>query len=86
MSIFQSQFIEKVFQKTDSSQHSMLLLLFLFTLELVNFNGDNIFQHSLRVTLSKHGWKQEGCILHTIHINMQNFTVEHNSMMFKSNY
>ena len=86
MSISQSQFTEKGFEKTDNSQHSMVLLLFLFTLERVNLNGDNIFRHSLLVTLSKHGLKQEGCILYTIYINMQNFTVKHNSMMFKSNY
>ena len=37
LSILQSQFIEKVFKKTDNSEQNVVLLLFLFTLDDINF-------------------------------------------------
>ena len=38
-SIPQSQFIEKGFKKTEYVQHSLVLLLFLFTVEIKNLRG-----------------------------------------------
>ena len=38
LSILQSQFIEKCFKKTESFEHSGLLLLFLFTLDMTQFS------------------------------------------------
>ena len=37
-SIPQSQFIEKGFKKTENIQHSLVLLLFLFTVEIKNLS------------------------------------------------
>ena len=36
LSIFQSQFTEKGFNKTDNFEHCVVLLLFLFTLDIIN--------------------------------------------------
>ena len=38
-SILQFQFIEKGFKKTENVQHSLVLLLFLFTVEIKNLSG-----------------------------------------------
>ena len=49
-SIPQSQFIEKAFKKTENVQHSLVLLLFSFTVEIKKLSGTNFCKVQSKVS------------------------------------
>ena len=49
-SIPQSQFIEKGFKKTENVQQSLVLVLFLFTVEINNLSGPKFYKVQSKVS------------------------------------